>query len=77
MIKTIAKNRKHAIDSIFTAAKSCKCYSLNNNFVGVDCSPETAQQELYRYDFAKLRQHDDAEYCVQIHSNLWFEIYIN
>ena len=76
--KTIAKNRKKLIDSIFSNATQCKVYTLENGFRGADCPIEWARKELYQFGFAKLILRGIGEtgthYTLQVHSNLWVEI---
>ena len=73
MTKTIAKHTRRA-KAVFERAVFCKCYALVNDFIGKDCDPKYAMQDLQRFKFAKLYDYGQGEYCVHVHSNWWYKL---
>jgi len=73
-MKTIAKNRTKKIQEIKDSALTCKRYALDNNFQGESVYVDGAFEALSFFGFAKLVQHSENKYNVNVHSNLWFVI---
>ena len=80
-MQTIPKSRKVLLNNIFSAATSCREYTLNNQFYGEDVEPKYALTALLANDSAKLRYElvtrqgvETRQYRIYIHSNRWYEI---
>lgn len=72
-MKTIRRNAKRQIDAIFNGALTCKVYTLENSFTGVDCPPGVARQNYEQFD-GKLWADGDGTFIVHIHSNLYYRL---
>jgi len=73
-VKTIPRNHKRKVADVKERAITCKVYSLSNDFAAKECAPSVAWDDLARYDFARLVEHTDGTWNVNVHSNLWYEL---
>jgi hypothetical protein len=73
-MKTISRRATKQIAALKTELTACTVYSLRNDFVGAECKPQAAWDDLERFDFARLRDREDGTYHVDMHSNLWYEL---
>lgn len=72
---TISRNHTRKIAAIKALNLQCRCFSLRNNFAGVECEPQYAWDELARYDFARLWDSQAGNvWTVYVHGNLWYEL---
>lgn len=72
-MKTIPRNHKRKVADVAVRATRCMVYSLENGFVAKECAPSVAWEQLEKYHFARLVEHDD-KWNVNIHGNLWYEL---
>jgi hypothetical protein len=74
-MKTIPRNHTRKIAEIKAKQLTCRVYDLRSNFVGKDCDPEFAWEELARFHFARLTVNSDGDvWTVRVHGNLWYEL---
>jgi hypothetical protein len=74
-MKTISRNSKK-LTAIFDNARNCRVYTLDNGFIGKDCTNGAAEAAYQQFSKAKLREVAAGTYTVTVHSNLWFEFSI-
>lgn len=72
-MKTIGRNRKALIESVFTNAKNARSFSLDNGFRGKEVSIEWVRKEFDTFNFAKLQSLGNGDYHVTVHGNQWYE----
>lgn len=74
-MKTIRRNATKKIAALATEIMATRLHELGNGFAATPVSVTAAFDELARYDFAKLTDHENGKYTVHIHGNRWFYLY--
>lgn len=72
--RTIGRNQTKKIEDVFSQAKACWVYTLDNFFIAESVDPEVARRALNKHIHAKLRDNGNGTYTVQVHSNFWYRI---
>jgi hypothetical protein len=72
-VKTISRTSTRKIAELSKTLKTCKSYSLDNGFAGVTADPAWAWKQLAD-GRAKLTDHENGTYTVQVHGNLWYKL---
>ena len=73
-MKTIARNRKKYIDSIFYRPTQCGWITPTAKEFSRDVSPHFAKKEFEENEHAKIRSYENGRFEVIINQNSWFEI---
>ena len=79
MRKLIRHNQVKKAEAVFNNASNIKSYTLDNCFRGEPCNRldyegnNWLQKDWKTFDFARLTQEENGEYCLHIHSNCWYE----
>lgn len=72
-MKTIPRNHTRKVADVKERTTRCVVFSLANDFAPKECAPSIAWEQLEKYSFARLVEHDD-KWSVNIHGNLWYEL---
>lgn len=74
-MKTIPRNHTRRIAEIKAKKLACRVYSLRNDFIGRDCEPFFAWDDLDKFHSARLWEDSDGQgWTVRVHGNLWYEL---
>lgn len=72
-MKTIARNRKAYIESLFARAYDCVSHSLENSYVATPCSVDAIRGEVFDpVSPSLLKEKDDGTYIVRVCGRLWY-----
>lgn len=74
-MKTIARNATRKIAAIKDTVVLARSYSLSNDFAGAEVDAAVAWEVLETTSYARLVDHENGTYDVDVHSNRWCRLY--
>lgn len=74
-MKTIRRTATKKIAAIAKTIIATRAHEKHNDYVATPVPVEAALVNLETFDFAKLIDHENGKFTVQVHSGKWFYLY--